>query len=85
MADEVGMKLSRLRNKIPTDFNHLKLMKAITEGRLCTAQAVIKQIGGDGVALSYVPHGGSHHCCPRRFSQSRFLSQVLGAYYLSIS
>jgi len=31
--------------------------KVITEGRLCTAQAVLKQIGADGVALSYVLHG----------------------------
>ena len=36
--------------------------KVIKEGRLCTAQAVIKQIGADGVALSCVLPGTSLPC-----------------------
>ena len=58
--------------------------KVTTEGSLCTVQAVIKQIGADGVALSYVLHGTSLPC-------SVFLTMVASiagpwcAYSLSIS
>jgi len=34
-----------------TDIYHLN-PKAITEGRLCTAQAVVKQVGIVGVAMT---------------------------------
>jgi len=66
---------------IRTDWYHHLNSKVITEGHLCTAQAVIKQVGANGVALSYVFHGP---CSLDSYaSQSRLLFQVFSTYYLS--
>jgi len=51
--------LSSIKNSMLT-FTILTLRKDVTEGRLCTAQFVIKLLDTHAVALSYVLHGASH-------------------------
>lgn len=51
MTEGVCMEILGFEMKYELTSHHLN-SKVITEGRLCTAQAVIKQVGADGVALS---------------------------------
>ena len=51
MTEGVCMKIPVFEMKYELMSHHFNL-KVITEGVFCTAQAVIKQVGANGVALS---------------------------------